>query len=288
MLFTPLLCTCAASQKTRLPAELKEASGLATIGDRWYWHNDSGDGPYVYVTDKHARLLAIDTLAADAVDYEDITRDPAGNLYVADVGNNRGRRKELQVYRYAPGSAATDTIAFHYPIEFWRGRRMQGENNCEALVYHGAYLHLFTKGAIGRASPYYTYHFRVPARPGNYVAELVDSLYLPGRVVTAAALDSTGRELALTAYTFNRALGFLPNGAATLYVIKDYPGDHFLRGALYGKPLSWGIPTQFEAIDMDEKYFYVASEATAARRHGIVRKIPRGQVTKAVKPTAPK
>lgn len=283
-------CTSARAQNgekyrktVRFPFALREASGLAIKNDNWFLHNDSGDGPYLYQTDSRGKLQRTDTLRAGASDYEDLTTDLEGNFYLGDFGNNRGLRKEMQVYRYNPTRKKTDTIAFHYPGQDGRGRDQPGNHNCEAMVYHAGFLHLFTKDLIGRKSNYYTYHFRVPAVPGSYEAVLVDSLYLPGRVVTAAALDAEARQLVLTAYTFNLSLGFFPNGAASLITISDYPEDHFLAGKVKRENLSWGVPTQFEAVDfLDDHWLYVVSEATAIRPFAVAKlkrrlKPPKGR-----------
>lgn len=271
-----LLAGCAAARppKTiRLPPVLAEASGLAIAGDVFHWHNDSGDGPYLYATDAAGNLLSVDTLAAAARDWEDVTTDPASRFYLADVGNNTGRRTQQAIYRYDPVTGQTDSILFRYPRQDGGGRDWPGNYDCEAVVYHAGQLHLFTKDQLFGRGNSLAYHFTVPAAPGSYVAALRDSLRLPGRVVTAAALDSVNRQLVLTAYTFQLTFGFLPNGAASLVTIRDYPDDRFLRGRVRRRNLSWGWPTQFEAVDFyDERWLYVASEATRLRNRAVAKR----------------
>ncbi|MFK8164967.1 MAG: hypothetical protein AB8H12_21145 [Lewinella sp.] len=264
-------CTTTAPSKTiRLPPALTEASGLSISGDDFIWHNDSGDGPKVYTTDQHGTITGQQSLAAGAVDYEDITRDTNGNLYLGDFGNNTGRRTTMQIYRYQPSTDITDTINFTYPGQDGRGRDVPGNYDCEAMIYHEEQLHLFTKDQLFGKGRYYTYHYRLPATPGSYVAELVDSLYLPRRVVTAAALDAKRGELVLTAYNFKFLAGFWPSGAASLITIRDYPEGRFLRGKIKRRNLSWFIPTQFEAVDFyDERWLYVGSEGTKVRKHAV-------------------
>lgn len=270
-LTTLLACHPTAPPKTiRLPLALKEASGLSISDQKFVWHNDSGDGPYLYTTDISGTILHHDTLAAGAMDYEDLTRAPEGRLYLGDFGNNAGKRTEMQVYRYDPGTKTTDTIRFTFPGQNGGGRDEPGNPDCEAMVYHEGNLHLFTKDQLFGKGRYYTYHFRLPATPGHYEAVLVDSLYLPRRVVTAAALDPVRRELVLTAYNFKFLAGFWPSGAASLITIKDYPKDNFLRGKVQRRNLSWFWPTQFEAIDFyDDTWLYVASEGTRLRKHAV-------------------
>ncbi|WP_116127864.1 hypothetical protein [Lewinella sp. IMCC34183] len=274
-----LLLGCGAPdlpRKFALPDRLNEASGLVIEAGQMIWHNDSGDGPFIYTTDMAGELLSVDTLDARAVDYEDICADEEGLLYVGDFGNNRGRRKDVAIYRYNRETGHTDSLTFTYPGQDGGGITTPGNYNCEAMVVADGSLHLFTKDVLLDERPFYIHHFRLPARPGTYVAEHVDSLYLPRRVITGAALDRERRELYLVAYNFRNLLGFLPSGAASLITITDYEGDHFLGGRVKRKNLAWAVPTQHEAIAIyDDDYLYIAAEATRVRRHAIARRIRR-------------
>ena len=90
-----------------LPASLAEVSGLAqsrTNPGVFWVHNDSGDEPRVYAVSRSGALLGSYTLAgATAVDWEDMAIGPAGGgrsyLYLADIGDNTGRRRSVRVYR---------------------------------------------------------------------------------------------------------------------------------------------------------------------------------------------
>lgn len=273
LLFTLLSCTSYPPKTIRLPPALAEASGLAVNGDRFTWHNDSGDGPYLYTTDETGKILAQDTLSAPAFDYEDLTVDDAGNYYLGDFGNNAGRQKEHQIYRFDPATGKTAAIRFTYPGQDGGGLDQPGNYNCEAMVFQGGYLHLFTKDQLFGRGRFYTYHYRLPAKPGSYEAELIDSLYLPRRVVTAAALDTARGQLVLTAYNFKMLGGFWPSGAASLITFSDYSDGKFLRGRLHRRNLAWFWPTQFEAVDFyDERWLYVASEATKLRKHAVAKR----------------
>ncbi|NJB86701.1 hypothetical protein GGR26_002478 [Lewinella marina] len=263
-------------RKIRLPPVLNEASGLVIDGQRMIWHNDSGDGPYLYTTDLRGQLLGIDTLEARAVDYEDICADENGLIYVGDFGNNRGERTSATIYTYDPGSGRTDSIRYTYPGQDGGGRLRRGNYDCEAMVASDGYLHLFTKDILFGDRPFYIYHFRLPAHPGSYTAELVDSLYLPRRVITGATLDRDTRELFLVAYNYRTLLGFLPTGAASVITVSDYPGDRFFRGRLRRRNLAWAVPTQHEAVSIyGDEYLYIAAEATRIRRRAIARRVRR-------------
>ncbi|MEL7162398.1 MAG: hypothetical protein AAFN92_16690 [Bacteroidota bacterium] len=266
-------CISSPPKTIRLPPILTEASGLAVRDSVFYWHNDSGDGPFLYATDRSGTLTAQDTLVAAAFDYEDLTTDGQGRFYLGDFGNNSGKRTRQTIYRYDPVSRETVAIHFTYPGQNGEGRDVSGNYDCEAMIYLREELHLFTKDqAFGRGANT-TYHFRLPATPGTYVAELVDSLRIPRRIVTAAAFDTTRNELVMTAYSFKRWAGFWPASAASLITITDFPEGRFLRGKVRRRNLAWGIPTQFEAVAFfDDRWLYVASEGNKVRKHAVAKR----------------
>jgi hypothetical protein len=109
-----------------LPAFLNEVSGLAqsrtNTGVFWV-HNDSGDKPRIYAVGRSGAWLGTYTLAgATAVDWEDMAIGPAPDggsyLYLADIGDNAGRRPSVRVYRVkepvvdADQSPVMETLSF--------------------------------------------------------------------------------------------------------------------------------------------------------------------------------
>jgi len=266
-----------------LPPILHEASGLIyQAPDSLWWHNDSGDGPVLYRTDLTGQVLEQRPLAgARAADWEDLTVDPRGRLYIGDFGNNSGRSKAFYIYRYDPQTGALDSLRFRYPGQDGSGRGRGGNYNTEAFFFHHDSLHLFTKGWLP-AKDYRTYHYAVPAVPGDYVAELRDSLTLRRRVVTAAAIDPQTETVVFTTYLFGFWAGFLPLSGATVYTLDDYPRGHYLRGQLRRKRIACIRPTQYEAADfVDRQFLYVATERTPVKR-AQAKRIRRKRIQRAV------
>ncbi|MCP4451966.1 MAG: hypothetical protein GY809_10920 [Planctomycetes bacterium] len=115
---------------------LDEISGLAASrknpGVLWV-HNDSGDRAQIYAIDVRGRLLSTFLVTgALARDWEDIAVGPGPEanvsyLYIADIGNNRGKRPVITVYRVPEPSvsltepvpitrtAKVDVITLTYP-----------------------------------------------------------------------------------------------------------------------------------------------------------------------------
>lgn len=123
---------------------ISEASGLAVSSANWgflWTHNDSGDGPYIYLIGKNAEYACRVRLTdAENVDWEDIQIGPGPvdsikYLYIADIGDNDGVRTEKVIYRLpepAVYGMKSDTstgnvekITFVYP---------DGKHNAEILL----------------------------------------------------------------------------------------------------------------------------------------------------------
>lgn len=239
----------------RLPEELREVSGLAAVSaDSLWWHNDSGDTPRLLLTNGQGRLLSEVLLAgAQHIDWEDMTHDPAGNLYVADFGDNRRQRHWLTIYRYHPQQQTLDSVNYTYPA----GRR----HDAEAICWHNDSLHIFTKDRLPAGST--THHYALPARPGTYEAVWCDSLQLRRRVVTAAAVSRDGQQLALLSYHFKLWLGFFPKSAASVFLFTLQPGQALLAAEPRRLPVSRLIATQYESADfIDPRTLLLASEQT--------------------------
>ena len=99
-------CFTAGVEVALLPTFLDEVSGLAqsrTNPDVFWVHNDSGE-PSVYAVSRDGGLLGSYALAgATVIDWEDLAIGPAPDgrsyLYLADIGDNNGRRMSVRVYR---------------------------------------------------------------------------------------------------------------------------------------------------------------------------------------------
>lgn len=243
-------------RKFRLPNELREVSGLVvTSADSLWWHNDGGNNAELFLTNGRGEIQSTINLSTVInQDWEDLTHDGQGRLFIGDFGDNRRMRSPLQVYCYDPRLEQLDSLQFSYPDDRFY--------DVEAFFWHQDSLHLFTKSRIQRAD-LTTYHFVVPAMAGQHIAELRDSLELRKRVVTAAAIHPESGQVALLAYYFKFRLGFIPYSAANVYYFTDYPEGHFLQGKRCSRRISLFLATQYESLDfLTQERLLVASEQT--------------------------
>ena len=234
----------------RLPAILGEISGLVRGADgHFYALNDGGNAPWLFRLDGNTLRLK-DTLALPIPnrDWEDLAADDKGYLYVGDFGNNYNRRRDLCVYRYQLSTHNLDSILFHFSDQTAYPPTDPAARNfdCEAMVFAGDSLHLFTKSRF--KSRHWCKHYALPAQPGQYAATLRDSIQLKNRVVSGAGLSQDGQTLALTSYIIRRIWGFLPSTKADVFFF-ERSGGHFLRSTPKRKRLpKFFIARQFESI----------------------------------------
>src|SRR5690606_35185269 len=90
--------------------------GLYYAGpDSLWWHNDGGDAPNLYLTDGQGKLIRTITLPGISnSDWEDLTVDNQGRIYIGDFGNNLNRRHDLRIYCYNPADDHLDSLSFSY------------------------------------------------------------------------------------------------------------------------------------------------------------------------------
>ncbi|MFN0212709.1 MAG: hypothetical protein ACKVT2_00520 [Saprospiraceae bacterium] len=252
-------------RQVALPAELKEVSGMTRLpnGDLWLL-NDSKNPADLFRFDPIAgKLLETRLIPVTNFDWEDLTHDASGNLYIGDFGNNSNRRRNLRIFRYDPSKGTLDSIQFRYPdqTEFPPKNEENWNFNCEAMVFFKDSLHLFSKNSF--KGNFYTKHYVIPAIPnGNteYVAELRDSIRLKNRVVTGAAISSDGSIFVLTGYIIGKKLGFLPFTRASAMYFRRFSGSQFLRGKQRWKRLpKFLISRQYESITQWEGNLWLAA-----------------------------
>jgi hypothetical protein len=207
-----LLASGSVERKGSLPKKLKEISGWVFVNDTTLIaHNDSGNEPILYVLDlngtiRHEALLE----GTENVDFEDITTDGKGNIYLGDFGNNLNARKNLVIWKIRTAEILSNETVTGKAIEFSYADQKQfpaeaSERyfDCEAMAYYKDSLYLFTKC---RAEPFdgKCMIYELPVTPGTHKAKRKTYLKTGKRgwlkdSVTAA--DIYKNELYLQTYT---------------------------------------------------------------------------------------
>lgn len=134
--------------------ERDEVSGLQYVNGTLWAHEDSGNKNKLYKTDPHTGKDEGVTIAGvENTDWEDITADKEGNLYIGDMGNNDNDRRDLAIYRVDaanPGKVAY-TVSFYYPEQkAFPPKRGERNFDCEAFLNITAFFTSLAKTGVYR------------------------------------------------------------------------------------------------------------------------------------------
>lgn len=193
-----------------LPKKLKEVSGITLSKDqKTIWAiEDQGNKNVIYGLDRQGNLTN-DVLVENAenTDWEDITTDHLGNIYIGDFGNNDNDRQDLAILKVDLKSASqtttkvTQTTKFYYEgqTEF-PPKKSNLLYDCESFVEMDGNFYLFTKNRSKGFDGTFLV-FKVPNKEGNFEAKLIGRLKLEGNyndaAITSAAINSTKDKIIL-------------------------------------------------------------------------------------------
>lgn len=201
-----------------LDRKVREPSGVTNSPNHpgVFWvHGDSGSGNWLFAIDGRGELLArMRVRGADNVDWEDITHDDQGNLWLGDIGNNESGRRDLAVYRIPEPDPHDDIdsvradlrVRFSFPEQTKFGNKKYNFDT-ESLLWWRGDLWLLTK----HRSDDLTHLYRFPRLDGAAVElervatfDLGPSLEGPRKPwagqVTAAEVAPDGEHWALLSY----------------------------------------------------------------------------------------
>jgi hypothetical protein len=215
---------------TVLPPAINESSGLQRTGANCFWsHNDSGGQPELYNFDTTGTLVRTLLVSnATNIDWEELTTDTAGNLYIGDFGNNNCDRQDLVIYKInnpdiVPGNSITaEAIYYSYPDQYAFPPHPSKRNfDMESMIAINDSLYLFTKNQTSPSNGY-TKVYRLPLDSGTYVAQLVDSFLIgagstDGYSITGARITADYDTLLLISHE-------------RMWIFSGFTGTHFFSG----------------------------------------------------------
>lgn len=192
-----------------LPKILNEVSGIAEDKkNKVIWMiNDSGNSPTIYGLDAYGTVAKSFEIKAENRDWEDLTMDDKGNLYIGNFGNNANDSKKLSVLKINADSLASnqkeitpEVISFSYPDQKkFPPKKNERHFDCEAFFYFNNNLYLLTKSRapkeLGKTNLY-----KLPSTKGNYTAQYISTFNTCNANecwVTSADINTAGTKLAL-------------------------------------------------------------------------------------------
>ncbi len=247
--------------------DIEESSGLITIKGRIFTHNDSGDEAKLYEIDAFGNVIQTITINdAEHIDWEAITEDEE-YIYIGDIGNNIGNRKDLAIYKVSKnmlltsdevsaqkiGFSYSDQTSFSYP-------NFTTPYDAEALISYHDKLYIFTKSWGDKITKIYP----VSKEPGEYVLKAEGEMLLDF-MVTDADFDVASHSIVLIGYESITA------DKSHVALLKDFKDNLFFSGSLIDIFLE-DIPRGFRQIEgvsfMSENALLISSESLNQRYLG--------------------
>ena len=181
----------------RMP--LLESSGLmkADSATLFWTHADSGNEAALYLIDESGTML--DTVLFSElrnIDWEDITKDNEGNIYIGDFGNNANKRRSLSVIKLDSKGRFMGRIQFVYADQLdFPPEKKKSNFDCEGFFWADGQLHLFSKNRGDKCVK----HYALPDIPGVYEVTPLSNIFLRAPI-TGADIHIDQEEFVLLGY----------------------------------------------------------------------------------------
>lgn len=225
---------------SNLSKSLNEVSGNEVIRDsEFIWMiNDSGNKPELFGVNEQGVIKRVLRVAAKNHDWEDLTSDKKGNLYIGDFGNNHLKRKKLHILKIdnqellTKKEVAVSKISFEYPKEIL-GKKHAFD--AEAFFLYQNNFYIFTKSRekkhLGK-----TLLFKVPNSIGKHTAVFVSEFTFENSIaarITSADISEDGKTVVLLSHK-------------EVFLITNFKEDQFFNGQI--KQISLAHISQKEGV----------------------------------------
>lgn len=214
-----------------LPKKLKEVSGIIyTEGDDLFWTlEDSGNANKIYALNAKngtiEKTLTIENTSN--IDWEDITKDAAGNLYIGDFGNNDNLRKDLCIYKIDKNSLDKENtipaykVSFSYPEQTeFPPKKSKLFFDVEGFFEYKNNFYLFTKNR-SKGFDGTSFLYKIPNKAGSHQAVLMGEFKTCDNynhcAITSAAISSDASKVAVLTHD-------------KVFLLENFKQDHFLEG----------------------------------------------------------
>lgn len=226
-----------------LPNSLKEISAVEVLpNSNLIWViEDAGNKNNIYGLNTSGKIVKdIDISNASNIDWEDLTTDSQGNLYIGDFGNNSKNRDDFTIYKVINASTSENETTAE-KINFMLPKKMKPED-FEAFFLFENHFYIFSKE--NKTSKL----IKVPNKVGKHTAELVTAFNLDGKhhKITSADISDDGKTIVLLNHD-------------KLWKITNFEADDFFNGQV--EALKFEHDSQKEGICLiNNSIVYITDE----------------------------
>jgi hypothetical protein len=240
----------------KLPKSLKEVSGIAITDNLTWVIEDSGNKSDIYgLTEKGKIKIESKVSNIKNIDWEDLTTDSKGNLYIGAFGNNKNYRRDLCIYKINKNSLkqnilSVDKTTFFYSEQTkFPPKKKDLLYDCEAFFEWNGYFYLLTKN---RSKDFdgTSLVYKIANKQGKQEAVLLANFKTCSNdkncAVTSAAISPNGTKVVALSHD-------------SIFLFENFSGDDFTNGTM--KKLELNHVSQKESICFkDESTLLIADE----------------------------
>lgn len=245
------LCSCNYENLkiiSSLPNSLNEVSGaeIITNSDLIWVIEDSGNKNHIYgLNAKGAIVKDIVVENAKNIDWEDLTSDNKGNIYIGDFGNNNNKRNTFTIYKISDlksRKTTADSITFTLPNDIKK-------QDFEAFFILKNHFYIFNK------SDKKNIVIKVLNQPGTHIAEFLTSFNLKGKntKITAADLSANAKTIILLNHE-------------KIWKITNFNSDDFFSGNI--EKINLGHNSQKESVCFKTNSQLILTDERKGKKHG--------------------
>lgn len=254
-----------------LPKKLKEVSGITYFSENnLLWTlEDSGNSNSIYGLNSNGEIVKKITIEnTENIDWEDISKDKQGNLYIGDFGNNDNERKDLCIYKIDKDALESEStipvykISFAYPEQKdFPPKKSEMFYDVEAFFEFNNNFYLFTKN---RSKDFdgTSYLYKVPNAAGFHEAQFMGEFktcenYDQCSITSASISPDESKVVVLT--------------HDKIWLFENFTGDNFLKGNI--SELDLNHFSQKEAVSFKDNETLIIADEKAKKMGGKVYEI---------------
>jgi hypothetical protein len=244
-----------------LPDEVRETSGLSIVGGKFWTMNDSGGAPFLYqFNEDYSFQKLVKIKGIKNVDWESLANNDK-HMFIADCGNNKGKRKSLDLYRVplvnlvqAEHKASVNAFRIRFNYADYSKENAGGAYStnfdCEAITVIDDQVWLFSKNWGDLQTCVYT----IDPDVSQQTLQPLD-VWPVGGMITGADYNPKRQELALLGYSKVSAFGY-----SFIWIVPINDGLPNWKGARYHQLKQYA---QWEGIawDNDENLIITAEKS---------------------------
>ena len=255
----------------KLPDNLKEVSGISYSPqtDLVWTLEDSGNKNNIYAIDSNGNIVNKLTIKdTKNIDWEDITKDQEGNLYIGDFGNSSNTRTDLCIYKIAKESLVSSSVTPKYKVSFsypeqkdFPPKKKELLFDVESFFELNGSFYLFTKNR-SKGFDGTTLLYKIPNKSGFHNAKLIGKFKACDNyntcAITSAALSPDKSKVVLLSHN-------------KVWLFENYYEDNFLSGN--SSELDLNHKSQKESICFKDNDILLIADEKTNNNGGVVYKV---------------